>query len=727
MISISYKAKLFLLYLFSVLLATLLVYKLLETFHETSAQSVSQKHFKNKLFERETYFHDFLNPYFTTIRSIQKDPKLIQYLSGAKNKKEVQEYFLSLKKALPCITQIKFIDNTKKENIKIDGSPMRLPNPISKILQDDKLQDKANRDYVKQFFKLSHDQVGISKINLKQEYGKVTTPKQPNIRLGMLALDNENKTQGIIVINICLRTLFKLLNNTTLYYVHLIDKDGNFINHHDPKYGLLGSNMNYSVYDEFPSDAEAILNNDEFFNEFFHVKKIENFLNSQNLKMILELKFQEEFKQRELTQRNFTIIAIIVALIFIPLIIYLSKLPDKLKKKLDNKQEIENKNIFINTLLKSIPIPMFYKNIDGMYFDINEEFTRLFGYEYEQIVGKSVYEVTDKKHADIYKKYDDELIFQKNPQTQVYQSVVKNIKTGKLYNVIFHKNLFFDVNKKPIGIIGAAIDVTQITQIKKELEELNKNLELRVQKEVKKNLKQELQLFESSKLAAMGEMMNNIIHQWNQPLTIISLKASYIETLARKEEFLEHKYIQEEMDYIITAINRLSDVTKTFGEFLKEKKEEKEIDLQEVLEKSLVISGTVLKDKGFELINKIDHKEKIILKTIPNELIEVVINIINNAIDVLEEKEISNGWVQIKTIKKKNHALIMIEDNGGGIPNDVLPFIFDEYFTTKDADKGTGIGLYMSKKIIKSSLRGNLKVKNTQFGAKFIIELPMSL
>jgi len=727
MISISYKAKLFLLYLFSVLLATLLVYKLLETFHETSAQSVSQKHFKNKLFERETYFHDFLNPYFTTIRSIQKDPKLIQYLSGAKNKKEVQEYFLSLKKALPCITQIKFIDNTKKENIKIDGSPMRLPNPISKILQDDKLQDKANRDYVKQFFKLSHDQVGISKINLKQEYGKVTTPKQPNIRLGMLALDNENKTQGIIVINICLRTLFKLLNNTTLYYVHLIDKDGNFINHHDPKYGLLGSNMNYSVYDEFPSDAEAILNNDEFFNEFFHVKKIENFLNSQNLKMILELKFQEEFKQRELTQRNFTIIAIIVALIFIPLIIYLSKLPDKLKKKLDNKQEIENKNIFINTLLKSIPIPMFYKNIDGMYFDINEEFTRLFGYEYEQIVGKNVYEVTDKKHADIYKKYDDELIFQKNPQTQVYQSVVKNIKTGKLYNVIFHKNLFFDVNKKPIGIIGAAIDVTQITQIKKELEELNKNLELRVQKEVKKNLKQELQLFESSKLAAMGEMMNNIIHQWNQPLTIISLKASYIETLARKEEFLEHKYIQEEMDYIITAINRLSDVTKTFGEFLKEKKEEKEIDLQEVLEKSLVISGTVLKDKGFELINKIDHKEKIILKTIPNELIEVVINIINNAIDVLEEKEISNGWVQIKTIKKKNHALIMIEDNGGGIPNDVLPFIFDEYFTTKDADKGTGIGLYMSKKIIKSSLRGNLKVKNTQFGAKFIIELPMSL
>lgn len=553
----------------------------------------------------------------------------------------------------------------------------------------------------------------------------ITTPKQPTLRLGIAALDEKGIKKGVIVVNICLRTFFQLLNKTTLYYVYFIDQDGKFLNHHNSKYGLLGSNTQYSIFEEYPQYAQDILDNEEFFGQKFYTKTLHNFDNTQNLKILLELKFEEQVKQTQIIQRNFTIISIVFAVLIIPILIYLAKLPDRLKEKLNQKEEIENKNIFINTLLKSIPIPMFYKNLDGTYFDINQEFSDVFGFEYEEIVGKSTFEVVDKQSAATYSKKDQELINSKTKETQSYQSTVTNSKTGKIHNVIFHKNLFFDRNNKPLGIIGAAIDITEITKIKKELELLNKSLEEKVHKEVEKNLAQEIQLFESSKLAAMGEMMNNVIHQWSQPLTVISLKASFIETLAQKKEPLDYQLLQEEMEYITQAIKRLSEVTKTFGEFIKEKKELKTIILQDVIDKSLVISGTVLKDKGFTLEKEIDYDTPITMTTIPNELIEVIINIINNAIDILEEKQIEDGLVKISLFTTDETVKITIEDNGGGIPQKVLPRIFDEYFTTKDVDKGTGIGLYMSKKIILTSLNGDLYASNTNEGAAFTIELPL--
>ena len=132
----------------------------------------------------------------------------------------------------------------------------------------------------------------------------------------------------------------------------------------------------------------------------------------------------------------------------------------------------------------------------------------------------------------------------------------------------------------------------------------------------------------------------------------------------------------------------------------------------------------MLKDKDINLIQNIDE-ESVKIKLVKGELTQVLINIINNAKDALVERHVENPWIKIELKKQKEHALITIEDNAGGIPKDILPKIFDQYFTTKDDEKGTGLGLHMSYQIINDSFKGNLYVENSPFGAKFFIDIPL--
>jgi signal transduction histidine kinase len=257
------------------------------------------------------------------------------------------------------------------------------------------------------------------------------------------------------------------------------------------------------------------------------------------------------------------------------------------------------------------------------------------------------------------------------------------------------------------------------------LAEQKHHLEERVKEEVDKNLQKEMQLFESAKMAAMGEMIGNIIHQWKQPLQHISSLASNLQLESVLHGTVDSTTIEEYAKNITASIQRMSETTETFRNYLKEKKVKEKIILQERIEQSLIISGTVLKDKGIELIKEIDNDNPIKITTIGYELTEVIINIVNNAIDVIEEKKIADGAVHLCASVVGDYAVITIEDNGGGIPGDVLPNIFDEYFTTKEDNRGTGLGLYMSHKIVTGSLLGELYVENSDKGARFTIKLPM--
>ena len=253
-------------------------------------------------------------------------------------------------------------------------------------------------------------------------------------------------------------------------------------------------------------------------------------------------------------------------------------------------------------------------------------------------------------------------------------------------------------------------DITDIT---------NLNHELQKQNEIQRKL-----LFNQQKMVQMGEMIGHIAHQWRQPLSTISIAASGMQ-LKKKLNMLEDDEFDAFNTGIINNVEYLSKTIDTFQNFLKEKKELKEVILEERIQNILTIISTSLKNNYIELIDNIDYTQNTTINMVSGELDQVIINIMNNAKDALIENNIENPWIEISLYCEDNKILITIEDNAKGIPKECIKKIFDEYFTTKDSTKGTGLGLYMSSKIVTESLHGKLYVKNTSNGAKFFIEIPL--
>jgi len=338
--TISYRFQLLLIYITTLVIVSLLLYNLFSTFRSTSVGTISKENFKNKSLEREAYLHDFFYPYITTLQATQQSEILKQYLSGDISQETIENYFLDIKKSLPCLTQVRFIDNSGMEKARIDGTPISLmkEKAVSQIIPQSKLQNKSQRDYVKKFVSLKKEEIGLSKIDLNKEYQRVTNPKQPTLRLGMSVYDNLDEKQGFLVFNICLRTFFKLLNKTTLYYVHLIDDKGNFISHHQAEYGLLGEDSHHNIFEQYPDDAQRILINDEYFGINFYSLKLKNFDTGQNIKLILELKFHNELEETKKVKDDFLIFTFVIAFVFFLIALYFAKLPDLLKKKAEKEK-----------------------------------------------------------------------------------------------------------------------------------------------------------------------------------------------------------------------------------------------------------------------------------------------------------------------------------------------------------------------------------------------------
>ena len=257
-----------------------------------------------------------------------------------------------------------------------------------------------------------------------------------------------------------------------------------------------------------------------------------------------------------------------------------------------------------------------------------------------------------------------------------------------------------------------------------ELESLNENLENKISVEIHKNLENEKKIFNSMKMSSLGDMIANIAHQWRQPLSVISTLASGLQ-VQRELDILSDEKFYKNMDMIIKQSEYLSDTIDIFRNFIQDDYVLSETDLHQDIDKTLKIIDVVLKDNNIELINNINYDRKINLKLISGELSQVVINIFNNAKDALILKNIKDKKIIINTILNDGFCTITIEDNAGGIKEEIIPKIFEPYFTTKHKNNGTGIGLYMSYDIVTKHFGGDLYANNTNDGAKFYIKIPL--
>ena len=313
-------------------------------------------------------------------------------------------------------------------------------------------------------------------------------------------------------------------------------------------------------------------------------------------------------------------------------------------------------------------------------------------------------------------------------------------------NVQFQTNIDYDAFWKMLIIIFLLIiaflyrnftlkNRTKTLKLKveektKELNEINKNLEILVANKTKELMEKEAILNQQSKMAAMGEMLENIAHQWRQPLSVISTVATGAK-LKKDLKILTDEEFYETMDIINNSSQHLSNTIDDFRNFFNNDKELTSFDLNEPMNKVINLIESRLKNRH---INIVKNSVEIKIVGLKNEFIQVILNILNNSVDAFANKKDIEKYIFIDIYKEQNHAILSIKDNAGGIKEDIVDRIFEPYFTTKHKSQGTGIGLYMSLEIIQKHMDGTLTASNEEFiyenklykGAKFKIILPLN-
>jgi len=260
--------------------------------------------------------------------------------------------------------------------------------------------------------------------------------------------------------------------------------------------------------------------------------------------------------------------------------------------------------------------------------------------------------------------------------------------------------------------------INDITKIKVSQEELK----LKVEDEVKKNRDKDRILIQQSKLASMGEMIGNIAHQWRQPLNNVSLILQFLKDNYKNEAVSSEK-LEKFMDRANTHIEYMSETIDDFRNFYKPSKVQNEFVVKECIDTLLHM---VKHQYDSENIKIEFESDDIVITNYENELKQSILNILNNAKDALvSKKENVNFDALINISVKQSNDTIQIEiiNNGDNIKADILDRIFEPYFTTKFEHQGTGIGLYMTKSIIETNMKGRIEVENIKDGVKFIIVL----
>ena len=348
---------------------------------------------------------------------------------------------------------------------------------------------------------------------------------------------------------------------------------------------------------------------------------------------------------------------------------------------------------------------------DGRYIkETNNTFLDFFGFDSLENFSKKYDCICDRFLDDENNKYIQTI----NKDNILWSNLVINNKS------VLHKALIEDNKGKKyiFKVTGERL------KSKNNIEEVMVFSDISLlEKQQQDSLETQKFIQEQSKHAQMGEMIGNIAHQWRQPLSAISTSASGIQ-IQKDVGSITEEQEYEMLNNIMKNANFLSDTIDIFRDYIKDEEELKEVILQDILNGAINIIASSLVNNNIKLISDIDNSEPIKITMIAGELSQVIINIINNAKDILIENNIVDSFIKIGLIKEDNIATIFVEDNGGGINDDILPKIFDPYFTTKHQSQGTGLGLHISKEIVEKHLMGKIYVKNSKTGATFYIELP---
>jgi PAS domain S-box-containing protein len=387
---------------------------------------------------------------------------------------------------------------------------------------------------------------------------------------------------------------------------------------------------------------------------------------------------------------GFALLNIISIIIFLVMIILIVKLL---------KSEKRLRNIIDKYIISSST------DLKGKITEVSDAFCDISGYTRDELIGKPHNII---RHPDMPKNAFKDL-WNTIQQGKSWNGKVKNLKkNGGYYWVYANVEPLFDKKGKIEGYAAIRLDITDSVEL---------------QQEIERGKQKDKTLFQQSKLAQMGEMISMIAHQWRQPLTAISATSSDLFMKIMLDNY-DKKYFNEKLENIDELSQHLSSTIDDFRNFYKEDKKKEYVLYSDIVKGALQIVETSLKDKKVNVSTNFNCQAQIY--TLPNELRQVILNLIKNAEDVLIEKEVENPSIGIRTYDDESYSYLEIQDNGGGIPDEIIEKIFDPYFSTKTKKDGTGLGLYMSQIIVRDHSNGELLISNSGDGACFTIKIPIS-
>lgn len=356
--------------------------------------------------------------------------------------------------------------------------------------------------------------------------------------------------------------------------------------------------------------------------------------------------------------------------------------------------------------------------VDYRIVEVNDRYEKILGLNRDNVVGKL------SRQA-----YGTETV----PYFEQYVAVVRDNKSIRFDDYFAPMDSYFSVSVIPWGEYGFATifsDITEHKQMQEALTKLNSELEERVARETLRRVTNEQILTRQSRHAAMGEMVGAIAHQWRQPLATVSVIIQNM-SMAWKMDRLSREYVDQALQ---TAQGQIAYMTRTIEDFLsffRSGKLKLEFCVNENIDESIRFMSRQFENSGIRVVRGEGFATQQFVAGYPNELNQVVLNLFVNACNAIRSRKekddslvLNPGVIGIDITRLADEVMITVSDNGCGIPYETGEKIFEPYFTTREHEGGTGIGLYMSRLIVVDGMGGDLSYVSNPGMTIFRITLP---
>lgn len=643
-----------------------------------------------------TLFHisDFEKNEKSLIKMLVEHPRVGGYQPN--NRTDVEALFYDVLKANTKIMQVRLLDVMGNEQVRVD----RLRDGSLKRCLVEKLQNKANRYYFQEFMKLPAGSIGFSEFDLNIEHGQLDIPFNPTLRVGMPVYKNGVKI-GIIVINFYMQQWIESLLQYTSNEFILIDNEGYFLIHpnkqwewsryqNPPKkaaeyFGLSSSELNY-----FRDKEYRWINNDTvaFPLDLFGQKLLALYRPHVSLQKIF---FQ---KNLQFALIVLTSLALIVAPFMMMIRLYIRRIGEE-------KVKIKEGKTYLATLFNSVFDAVIVTDSLGVIQRINYQALRLFGYTQEELIGKNVNILIPEPYHSLHNGYIRDYVSRGEDilGTERNFDALKRDGTSIPISLIVTQMEISDKN----FFIGTIRDLTHIQELER------------------RERSNEMMLIHQSKLAAMGEMLGAIAHQWRQPLNSIGLIIQDL-VWAFENDDLDKRYFKKSQNEVMGQLLYMSKTIDEFRNFFIQEQTavlcnaiELIAEIEQIYRVQLEAGNVTLKVEYKHFMESIEtdmlHDNNIFsLITYPSEVKQLLLNLISNAKEAIELLSSADkplrSTITLTLIALESTIQIEVSDQAGGISKEVADRIFEPYYTTKK--KGTGLGLYICRILCEHHLNAKL-------------------